>query len=113
MQPSAFRALIQVVPINKVNEETSAGGIVLALKSNKDLEYEQEAYTIGYVLDIGPGCFSETPNTPWFKIGDLVQFYKHSGVPVNKEAAGVKDEHFYRFVYDKDVQGVLNPSEDK
>ncbi len=98
------RALIRVLPVDQTKEKISAGGVIMAIKSNQDLEYEQEAFTVGHVLDLGPGCFRETPNTPWFKVGDLVQFPRHAGLVVNKEAAGIEDDYFYRTVYDKDVQ---------
>lgn len=112
VNPSFCRALIKVLPVERKKEEVSAGGIITALKSNKDLDFEQEAYTVGHVIKLGPGCFNETPDTPWFKVGDLVQFYKHSGHVVDKEAGKIDEEYFYRTVFDKDVQCVLIPAED-
>lgn len=70
----SFRVIVRVKPV----EETSAGGIVLAV----DKKMERNAYTEGTIVDIGPdvyAAFKPKEEYAGLKIGDRVFYAKYAG----------------------------------
>lgn len=101
-----FKVLVRLKNIEKNKEEVSAGGIIMQLKSENDLELEQQGMCEGYVMDIGPlaGYINGIPekHVPC-RVGDAVLFHRYAGTLLE----GMQDEFNYRMISDLDIQAVF------
>lgn len=98
-----YRVLVRLKPVEKKKETVSKGGLILEIKSDKQLEREQAAMTEAYVIDIGPSAFKAFDDgAPWCKIGDCVLISRYSGTFID----GIEDGHVYRMINDQDIQAV-------
>lgn len=94
MQPVEFKILIQP----EETEQTSAGGIVLAVKTT---EREAMAQVRGKLVAVGGNAFEDwAGKIP--ELGDSVWFAKYAGFTV--KGADGKD---YRICNDKDVAAII------
>jgi co-chaperonin GroES (HSP10) len=103
-KPLGYHVLIEV---DKV-EETSAGGIIMATKTES--KREQEGHSFGKVVAFGPTAYKglqgcESPDDWGIAAGDNVRFTKYDGV-----YDGEGDE-VYRLVRDTDIISVENTNE--
>ena len=99
-----YRILVKIKPIEKKTEEKSKGGILLEIKTDKQLQREQEAMTEAYVMDIGPSAFKGFDDgIPWCKKGDCVLISRYSGILVDD----VEEGYVYRMINDQDIQAVF------
>ena len=98
--PTGWRIL--VMPF-KVKEETK-GGIIIAQET---LEKLRIATNCGYVLKMGPLCYSEKKFTsgPWCKKGDWVIFARYAGSRLPIEGGEV------RLLNDDEVLGTIKDPE--
>jgi co-chaperonin GroES (HSP10) len=79
-------------------EETSEGGIIIAVGNQKDRE--QLAQIRGTVVAMGTTAYADQKD-PWCKVGDFITFGKYSGlIYTGKET---KDGKEYRVINDLDV----------
>lgn len=99
-----YRVLVKIKPIERKSEEMSKGGIVLEIKTDSQLQREQEAISLAYVVDIGPTAFKAIDDgKPWCKVGDCVQISRYSGSLIDD----VEDGSVYRMINDQDIQAVF------
>lgn len=73
VRPLGHRVLVKP----DTTEATTKGGIILP---DQITRMEQTAQTAGTVLDIGEGCWLDTPSEAWCKVGDRVVFAKYAGM---------------------------------
>ena len=93
--PKGHRILI--LP-NQVEEKT-AGGIIVATKSDLDRQALGQMY--GVVIAKGNTCYADQPES-WCEVGDRVSFGRYSGLIYT----GV-DEKTYRVISDLDVVAIV------
>lgn len=106
----SYHIIVRIEKVDKPKEEYSKGGIFIESRSDKDLKLEQEGFTLGTVMDIGPTAFyTKASNEPWCKVGDVVQFHKYSGDLV----LGATDGNVYRCIPDLDLKVVRITDEDE
>jgi co-chaperonin GroES (HSP10) len=99
-----YRVFVKLKKLETVKEVTSAGGIITEIKTDSQLEREQEAMSRAYVLSIGPAAWKDIDDgTPWCKPGDCVLINKYSGTLMK---IGENNE-IYRVLNDKDIQLVF------
>jgi len=98
--PSGWRLL--VLPFTP--KEKTKGGIIIAQES---LEKLRIATNCGYVLKMGPLCYSEKKFTsgPWCKKGDWVIFARYAGSRLPIEGGEV------RLLNDDEVLGTIKDPE--
>ena len=99
-EPSGWRLL--VLPFTP--KEKTKGGIIIAQES---LEKLRIATNCGYVLKMGPLCYSEKKFTsgPWCKKGDWVIFARYAGSRLPIEGGEV------RIINDDEVLGTIKDPE--
>jgi len=99
-----YRVLVRLKPMEKKTEVISKGGLILEIKTDKQLDREQEAMTEAYVVDIGPSAFKAFDDgAPWCKVGDCVLISKYSGTSIDCQDEG----NHYRMINDQDIQGIF------
>lgn len=98
-----YRVLVKIKPVEKEKETLSKGGLILEIKTDKQIQREQEANTEAYVVDIGPSAFKAFDDgTPWCKVGDCVLISRYSGTLVE-----ATDGDVYRMINDQDIQAIF------
>ncbi len=81
-------------------EEKTAGGIYLPQETR---DKEQQAATIGKLIDIGPGAWTDIDDgSPWAAIGDKVSYARYAGVVMRGQ-----DGQDYVLINDNDVLAKL------
>jgi len=99
-----YRVLVKIRPLEKKAEEVSKGGIFLEIKTDYQLQLEQEAMAEAYVVDIGPSAFKAFDDgLPWCRIGDCVLISRYSGTLVDD----IEEGCVYRMINDQDIQAVF------
>lgn len=100
------RILIRLKKLEK--KETFEGSmIVRADLTDSRHKLEQEAIYEGYVVGVGEDAYSEY-DTPWCRLGDLVQISRYSGCLVDN----IEEGYVYRMVNDIDIHAVFEGEED-
>ena len=94
-----------VEKVDPVYEAARRAGLEVR-KTNDEIR-EEQAVTLGTVLQIGNGCWQAPvgDGTPWCGVGDYVIYAKHAGRFV--ENPDVKDELFL-LLNDEDILGVVS-----
>lgn len=98
--PVGYRILLALPEI----QQTYDSGLI---KADRTVHYEEISSVIGFVLQMGPDCYSDKekfPTGPWCKIGDfvLVGAYKGSRFKIHGKE--------WRMINDDEILGVtLDP----
>jgi len=106
-RPLFSKVVVRLDKIERKKEEVSEGGLILAIKSNEDLELEQEGMCYGTIVAMGPyvgyrrGVPLEVISSQ-VKLGNKVLLYKHAGNLLESD-----DEYTYRAVEDLDLVTVI------
>lgn len=104
--PVFSKILVRLVPSDAKREEVSAGGIIIELNNERDLELKKQGMCYGHVVDMGPyvGCRRgvEERVIPCKK-GDKILFYKHAGTLLED----LGDGNIYRILEDLDIEAVF------
>ena len=81
-------------------EEMTAGGIILPQETR---DKEQQAATIGTLIAVGPGAWSDLDDgSPWALVGDKVSYSRYAGVAMTGQ-----DGQDYVLINDNDVLAKL------
>lgn len=106
-RPTGYKILI--VPYTQPT--ASKGGILLA---DQTLKTEELATTIGYVISLGDGAYTDTlkfPEGPWCKTGDYVLFGRYAGARIVMQGAD-NDDLPLRILNDDEIIAVIDNPED-
>ena len=101
MKIKGYRILVEPEPIETLSE----GGIFLVL----DERMEMTAQQFGFVIDIGPTCWTDARGGAlerWCEVGDRIIFSKHAGRFYLDPKDPEKKE--LMIINDTDVIGVCN-----
>lgn len=95
--PMGWKILI-AMPV--LDEKTTGSGIILP---NQTKNAEEVAANIGYVVAMGPDCYTDTNrySSPWCKLGDWVIMRSYSG---SRFTIG---GHEFRLINEDTVEGVI------
>jgi co-chaperonin GroES (HSP10) len=105
--PSGYRILI----LPQVIHTRTASGIYL---TDKSVEQEHLATTVGYVVDTGPDAYADSdkfPHGAWCKAGDYVLFGRYAGSRVTMYAEN-EDHLTLRLLNDDEIIAVITNPED-
>jgi co-chaperonin GroES (HSP10) len=89
----------------------SKGGIIYTSETTKR---EELATTIGYVIDMGDGAYTDpgkTPGDPWCQTGDYIIFGRYAGARIEMQGED-NDNLPLRLINDDEVLAVVNNPED-
>ena len=106
-KPTGYRVLI--VPYTAPSR--SKGGIHLP---DEAVRREELATTIGYVISMGDGAYTDpgkTPGDPWCKEGDYVIFGRYAGARIEMQGED-NDNLPLRLLNDDEILAVVNNPED-
>ena len=96
-EPVGYKILIALPTVKKVTD----GGII---RPDEYVGKEQQASILGFVLKMGPDCYSDKarfPEGPWCKEGDWVLFRAYSGTKLR-----IHDQEF-RLINDDTIDAVV------
>lgn len=104
ISPAGYRVLVRLKETKKEKEEVSEGGIIMKIKTNKEMVAESRNVQEAYVIKIGPTAFQAFDDGhAWCKEGDCVLICRNSG----DELYDIEDEQIYRIINDRDIQAVF------
>ena len=89
----------------------SKGGILYTSETTKR---EELATTIGYVINMGDGAYTDegkTPGNPWCAIGDYIIFGRYAGARIEMQGED-NDNLPLRLINDDEVLAVVKNPED-
>lgn len=105
-KPTGYRILLIPYTI----PPRSRGGIHF---THETLNKEQLATTVGYVVELGPSCYTDDrfqEGGPWCKKGDYILFGRYAGARIMMNGEG--DDLPLRLINDDEVLAVISNPED-